>query len=137
LTVFRLFTIILCLGAICLGQSSFDGFQAYAQEVPLIPIQSGNVTLDQGLPIFYNCLDNMVDETFSDQEDNYFKYEPRKSEVIECYYEVFVNKINNNEDSNFDGGTSDGDDSDEEIEIIETDELEDENEEDEEEGLFG
>lgn len=103
----------------------------------MIPIQSSNVTLDQGLPIFYDCLDNMVDESFSEQEDNYFKHEPRKSEVIECYYAVFVNKINNNGDSNFDGGTSDGDDSDEEIEIIETDELEDENEEEEEEGLFG
>ena len=103
----------------------------------MIPIQSGNVTLDQGLPIFYDCLDNMVDESFSEQEDNYFKHEPRKSEVIECYYEVFVNKINNNGDSNFDGGTSDGDNNDEEIEIIETDELEDEIEEEEEEGLFG
>jgi hypothetical protein len=74
----------------------------------------------------------MVDESFSEQEDNYFKHEPRKSEVIECYYEVFVNKINNNGDSNFDG-----DNNDEEIEIIESDELEDENEEEEEEGLFG
>ena len=128
---------MLCLGAICLGKPSFYGFHAYAQEVPLIPIQSGNVTLDQGLPFFYDCLDNMVDESFSEQEDNYFKHEPRKSEVIECYYEVFVNKINNNGESNFDGETSDDGDNDEEIEIIETDELEDENEEEEEEGLFG
>jgi hypothetical protein len=134
---FCIFIIILCLGAICLGKPSFDGFQAYAQEVPLIPIQSGNVTLDQGLPFFYDCLDNMVDESFSEQEDNYFKHEPRKSEVVECYYEVFVNKINNNGDSNFDGEISDGGDNDEEIEIIETDEFEDENEEEEEEGLFG
>ncbi|HZA68275.1 MAG TPA: hypothetical protein VE548_01140 [Nitrososphaeraceae archaeon] len=134
MTAFCISIIILCLGAICLGQPSFDGFQTYAQEVPLIPIQSGNVTLDRGLPIFYDCLDNMVDESFSEQEDNYFKHEPRKSEVIECYYEVFVNKINNNGDSNFDGGTSDGGDNDEEIE---TDELENENEEEEEEGLFG
>jgi hypothetical protein len=133
LIAFCLFTIIiLYLSAKCLSQPDFDGFQAYAQEVPLIPIQSGNATLDQGLPVFYDCLDNVVDESFSEQEDNYFKHEPRKSEVVECYYETFVNNINNNGDINFDGGSNGSDENDEETE---TDELEDENQE--EEGLFG
>ncbi len=112
------------MSAKCLSQPDFDGFQAYAQEVPLIPIQSGNATLDQGLPVFYDCLDNVVDESFSEQEDNYFKHEPRKSEVVECYYETFVNNINNN----FDGGSNGSDENDEETE---TDELEDENQEEE------
>ena len=101
----------------------------------MIPIQSGNATLDQGLPVFYDCLDNVVDESFSEQEDNYFKHEPRKSEVVECYYETFVNNINNNGEINFDGGSNGSDENDEETEIIETDGLEDENQE--EEGLFG
>ena len=136
LIAFCLFTIIiLSLSAICLSQLDFDSFQAYAQEVPLIPIQSGNATLDQGLPVFYDCLDNVVDESFSEQEDNYFKHEPRKSEVVECYYETFVNNINNNGEINFDGGSNGSDENDEETEIIETDGLEDENQE--EEGLFG
>ena len=136
LIAFCLFTIIiLSLSAICLSQLDFDSFQAYAQEVPLIPIQSGNATLDQGLPVFYDCLDNVVDESFSEQEDNYFKHEPRKAEVVECYYETFVNNINNNGEINFDGGSNGSDENDEETEIIETDGLEDENQE--EEGLFG
>jgi hypothetical protein len=38
--------ILLYLSVICLIQLNFDNFQVFAQEVPLIPIQSGNVTLD-------------------------------------------------------------------------------------------
>jgi hypothetical protein len=134
--------ILLYLSVICLIQLNFDNFQVFAQEVPLIPIQSGNATLDQGLPVFYDCLDNVVDESFNEQEDNYFKHEPRKSEVVECYHKVFVNNINNNGDSNFDTESDDSDDNDEAIETIETietDGLDDENQEDEEgeEGIFG
>lgn len=69
----------------------FDNYAALAQAVPLIPINSGNATLDQGLPVFYQCLEEVVDESFSEQEDNYFQHEPRRSEVVECYYQVFVN----------------------------------------------
>jgi hypothetical protein len=134
--------ILLYLSVICLIQLNFDNFQVFAQEVPLIPIQSGNATLDQGLPVFYDCLDNVVDESFNEQEDNYFKHEPRKSEVVECYHKVFVNNINNNGGSNFDTESDDSDDNDEEIETIKTiekDGLDDENqeEEEEEEGIFG
>jgi hypothetical protein len=138
LKVFCFFVIILLyLSVICLIQLNS---QVFAQEVPLIPIQSGNATLDQGLPVFYDCLDNVVDESFSEQEDNYFKHEPRKSEVVECYHKLFVNNINNNGGSSFDTGPDDSNDNDEEIETtIETDGLDDENqeEEEEEEGLFG
>jgi hypothetical protein len=84
---------------VCLSQvGPFDSLEAWAQAVPLIPINSGNATLDQGLPVFYDCLDKVVDESFSEQEDSYFQDEPRKSEVVKCYYEVFVNN-NNNDDS--------------------------------------
>ena len=85
--------VLLVTCIICLSQTGlFDNYAVWAQAVPLIPINSGNATLDQGLPVFYECLEEVVDESFSRQEDNYFQNEPRKSEVIECYYEVFVNK---------------------------------------------
>jgi hypothetical protein len=69
----------------------YDNYAAVAQAVSLIPINSGNATLDQGLPVFYQCLEEVVDESFSEQEDSYYQHKPRKSEVIECYYQVFVN----------------------------------------------
>ena len=63
---------------------------AWAQAVPLIPVQTGNATLDQGLPIFYDCIDEAVDESYSEQEPNYFHEEPTKTEVNSCYNDVFV-----------------------------------------------
>lgn len=63
---------------------------AWAQAVPLITVQTGNATLDQGLPIFYDCIDNAVDESYSEQEPNYFHDEPTKTEVNSCYNDVFV-----------------------------------------------
>lgn len=136
--IYYLFTIIILYSSILwLSQLNIGKFHTLAQEVPLIPIQSGNATLDQGLPIFYDCLDNIVDERFSEQEDNYFKHEPRKSEVVECYNEVFVNNININAKSNFDTEQNDIDGNEDEMEIIETDGADDENQDEEEEGLFG
>jgi hypothetical protein len=63
---------------------------AWAQAVPLIPVQTGNATLDQGLPVFYDCIDEAVDESYSEQEPNYFHEEPTKTEVNSCYNDVFV-----------------------------------------------
>lgn len=63
---------------------------AWAQAVPLITVQTGNATLDQGLPIFYDCIDEAVDESYSEQEPNYFHEEPTKTEVNSCYNDVFV-----------------------------------------------
>ena len=119
---------------VCLSQTGFfDNLTVLAQAVPLIPIQSGNATLDQGLPVFYDCLEEVVDESFSEQEDSYFREEPRKSEVVECYYEVFVNNKgnDNNEDNNSDTESNNINDNNEEPEI------EDEEDEPEEETLFG
>ena len=91
LSILRVF-VLLIASIIYLSQIGlFDNYVAVAQAVPLIPINSGNATLDQGLPVFYQCLEEVVDESFSEQEDSYFQHEPRKSEVIDCYYQVFVN----------------------------------------------
>ena len=69
---------------------SSNNLAAYAQAVPLVPIQTGNATLDKGIPIFYDCIEEAVDESFSEQEPNYFHEEPTKTEVNSCYTDVFV-----------------------------------------------
>lgn len=69
---------------------SSTNLAAYAQAVPLIPIQTGNATLDKGIPVFYDCIEEAVDESFSEQEPNYFHEEPTKTEVNNCYTDVFV-----------------------------------------------
>ena len=61
-----------------------------SSSIPLITVQTGNATLDQGLPIFYNCIEEAVDESYSEQEPNYFHDEPTKTEVNSCYNDVFV-----------------------------------------------
>lgn len=72
---------------------SSSNLAAYAQAVPLIPIQTGNATLDKGIPMFYDCIEEAVDESFSEQEPNYFHEEPTKTEVNSCYTDVFI--VNN------------------------------------------
>ena len=62
---------------------------SYGQAVPLIPIQTGNVTLDKGLPVFYDCIDEKIDNSKGVETDNYFEKEPTKNEVLTCYNEVF------------------------------------------------
>jgi hypothetical protein len=87
---------MLLLSASIAGLSQIGGIfngsnlAAWAQAVPLIPIQTGNTTLDQGMPIFYDCIEKAVDESYSEQEPSYFHDEPTKAEVNGCYYDVFV-----------------------------------------------
>jgi hypothetical protein len=128
----------LAASIVCLSQTGFfDNLTVWAQAVPLIPIQSGNATLDQGLPVFYDCLEEVVDESFSEQEDSYFKEEPRKSEVVECYYEVFVNNNGNSNNEDYTSHTESNDinDNNEESGIVEEEDAGSEGED--EETLFG
>lgn len=62
-----------------------------------------------------------------------FQEEPRKSEVIECYYEVFVN--NNGNSNNEDTESNDINDNNEKSEIVEEEDAGSEGED--EETLFG
>ena len=126
----------LAASIVCLSQTGFFD-NLTAQAVPLIPIQSGNATLDQGLPVFYDCLEEVVDESYSEQEDSYFKEEPRKSEVVECYYEVFVNNNGNSNNEDYISHTESNDinDNNEESEIVEEEDADSEGED--EETLFG
>ncbi|HKR74643.1 MAG TPA: hypothetical protein VJR94_11105 [Candidatus Nitrosocosmicus sp.] len=63
---------------------------AYSQAVDLIEINSGNQSLDSGLPAFYDCIDEKIDESKGAEEDDYFEKEPTKNEVKTCYSEVFL-----------------------------------------------
>jgi hypothetical protein len=129
------FFVLLIASIIYLSQIGLhDNYAAVAQAVPLIPINSGNATLDQGLPVFYQCLEEVVDESFSEQEDSYFQHEPRKSEVIECYYQVFVN----NDVDSLSTEPNDFNENIEEPEVEnEEEDGEEDGEEDEEGTLFG
>ncbi len=66
---------------------------AFSQAVDLIPLKTGNETLDSSLPFFYGCIEEAVDasENASHQAP-YFEDEPTKNEVRECYRVVFVDK---------------------------------------------
>lgn len=62
---------------------------AMAQAVPLIPLTSGNVTLDTGIPKFYKCIEKEVKGSTAINDDPYFKSEPTKDEVFKCYNAIF------------------------------------------------
>ncbi|WP_134482772.1 hypothetical protein [Candidatus Nitrosocosmicus franklandus] len=74
---------------------------SYGQAVDLIPIQSGNATLDKGLPEFYDCIDDKIDESKGVGVDPYFEKEPTKHEVSTCYNEVFSanTEVESNDDT--------------------------------------
>jgi hypothetical protein len=76
--------------SIILFQIGFDNL-ASAIAVPLIPINSGNSSLDNDLPKFFSCIKKAVKESVNAQEDPYFKTEPTKEEVVKCYHDVIVN----------------------------------------------
>ncbi len=65
---------------------------AFSIAVPLIPINTGNSNLDNSIPDFFSCIHHAIhfNQDISDISP-YFKHEPTKNEVIDCYY----NTINN------------------------------------------
>jgi hypothetical protein len=72
----------------------------YSQAVDLIGINTGNESLDQELLVFYDCIDEKIDESKGVEEDDYFEEEPTKNEVKICYNEVFSGQTQPN--NNFD-----------------------------------
>ncbi|WP_458743102.1 hypothetical protein [Candidatus Nitrosocosmicus sp. T] len=83
------------------GTSFVQGNILYGQAVDLIPIQTGNATLDNGLPEFYDCIDEKIDLSKGVEEDPYFEKEPTKHEVTTCYNEVFLDnsEVQSNDNS--------------------------------------
>ncbi len=84
-----------------IGTIFFQQNISYGQAVDLIPIQTGNATLDNGLPEFYDCIDEKIDLSEGVEEDPYFEKEPTKHEVTTCYNEVFFDnsKVQSNDNS--------------------------------------
>jgi hypothetical protein len=64
---------------------------AMGQAVPLIPLTSGNVTLDTGIPKFNECLEDAIESSKNVNDDSYFEKEPTKDEVFKCYEMTFMN----------------------------------------------
>jgi hypothetical protein len=64
---------------------------AFGEAVPLIPINTGNSNLNNELPLFYDCIEEAVDNSVSSTEPNYFKEEPTRAEVRGCYEDTIVN----------------------------------------------
>jgi hypothetical protein len=101
----------LLFSALMISVSSIAGTplhtdKAYSQAVDLIEINSGNQTLDSGLPLFYECIDEKVDSSKGVEEDSYFEEEPTKHEVKSCYNEVLFGNAQSaaaNEDIEFGG----------------------------------
>ena len=65
----------------------------FSQAVDLIPINTGNETLNRSLPVFYECIEEAVDASEdAPQQSSYFEDEPTKNEVRGCYQDAFIDK---------------------------------------------
>jgi hypothetical protein len=92
-TLLSLLTIVLVL-SICLKGTVFN--LASGQAVPLIPLRTGNLTLDREIPLFYKCIQKEVKSSTNANDDPYFKSEPTKEEVFKCYNSIFVGPTQKN-----------------------------------------
>ena len=119
------------------GAFNSSNLTAWAQAVPLIPVQTGNGTLDQGIPVFYDCIEEIVDESYSEQEPSYFHDEPTKAEVNDCYNDVFVvngdklksaNQVDTSDNIDIIDNIDNSDNSEEKLAIIEEEVEEDQDE---------
>ena len=64
---------------------------AFSQAVNLLPIYTGNETLDGSLPVFFECMEEAVDSSENaPHQAPYFEDEPTKNEVRACYQEVLI-----------------------------------------------
>ena len=85
-----IFAVLMVIGAFALSQTAVVGI-AFGEAVPLIPINTGNSNLNSELPLFYDCIEEAVDNSLSSTEPNYFKKEPTRAEVRGCYEETIAN----------------------------------------------
>ena len=86
-TIFSLSTFAV---AFFISLNSFALNDAMGQAVPLIPLTSGNVTLDTGIPKFNECLEDEIEASKNVNDDSYFEKEPTKDEVFKCYEAIFM-----------------------------------------------
>ena len=71
---------------------------AFSQAVPLVDVDTGNTTLNNALPGFYGCIDDSIKTNGRSNLDSYFEKEPTKNEVTACYYKIFDNTSQGNND---------------------------------------
>jgi hypothetical protein len=60
-------------------------------QVILVPVNTGNLKLDHDMHSFYSCIKKAIKESkpIDSSEYNYFATEPTKTEVNNCYHNVF------------------------------------------------
>ena len=85
-----IFAVLMVDCAFALSQTSTVGID-FGEAVPLIPINTGNSVLNNELPLFYDCIEEAVDNSLSSTEPNYFKKEPTRAEVRGCYEDTIEN----------------------------------------------
>jgi hypothetical protein len=85
-----IFAVLMVIGAFALSQTPTAGI-VFGEAVPLIPINTGNSNLNNKLPLFYDCIEEAVDNSLSSTEPNYFKEEPTRAEVRGCYEDTIGN----------------------------------------------
>ena len=85
-----IFSVLMVFAAFALSQTTAMGI-AFGEAVPLIPINTGNTNLNHALPLFYDCIEEAVDNSLSSTEPNYFKKEPTRAEVRGCYEDTIGN----------------------------------------------
>ena len=83
-------SVLMVIGAFALSQTAKVGI-VFGEAVPLIPINTGNSNLNNELPLFYDCIEEAVDNSLSSTEPNYFKEEPTRAEVRACYEDTIGN----------------------------------------------
>lgn len=87
-TIFSLSTIAVAFFISPNGSGLND---AMGQAVPLIPLTSGNITLDIGIPKFNECIEDEIEASKNVNDDPYFEKEPTKNEVFKCFEAIFMN----------------------------------------------
>ena len=85
-----IFAVLMVIGAFALSQTTTVGV-VFGEAVPLIPINTGNSNLNNELPLFYDCIEDGVDNSLSSTEPNYFKEEPTRAEVRGCFEDTIGN----------------------------------------------
>jgi hypothetical protein len=85
-----IFAVLMVVSAFALSQTASVGV-VFGEAVPLIPINTGNSDLNNELPLFYDCIEDAVDNSLSSTEPNYFKKEPTRTEVRGCFGDTIGN----------------------------------------------
>jgi hypothetical protein len=69
--------------------SSTDVDKSFAEKVSLLPLNAKDPQLNEDMAQFYSCIEDIVENSESDDEPHYFNDEPTKTEVALCYNDVF------------------------------------------------